>query len=238
MLKFIHKSILLAGLFSLPLLLQAQQPVPASTAPADTALQKSTEEIIGFTYIPEELRLGLDLSRLISTAVNPNLRAAELNADLRFGRYYLAADFGTGSRDRSADGLQYSSSGSYFRIGPDINFVPGDEDRNTLFLGLRYGRSWYNERLETVYEESRWVPLPVAVSRQTGAGWLEAVAGMKAMVWNNFYLGYTLRFKFFLRTQERDHFTSYEVPGFGKVGEGTAFAFNYHLMYRIPFKRP
>lgn len=238
MLKFIHKSILLAGLCSLPLFLRAQEPAPAATAPADTALQKSADEIIGFTYIPEELRFGLDLSRLISTAVNPGSRFAELNADLRFGRYYLAADFGAGSRERLADGLQYSSSGSYFRIGPDVNFVPGDEDRNSLILGLRYGRSWYNERLETAYEEPRWAPLPVSVSRQTGAGWFEAVAGMKAMVWNNFYLGYTLRFKFLLMTQDRSNFTSYEVPGFGRVGEGTAFAFNYHLMYRIPFKKP
>lgn len=234
MLRSIHKLLLLGGLCCMPLLLKAQQPdVPAT----DTARHLSTEEIIGFTYIPEELRVGLDVSRLISSMVSPETSFFELNTDLRFGRYYLAADFGMGSQDRSTDILQYQSAGSFIRIGPDINLIPGDADRNTMFVGLRYGRSWYEESLSAVYEEAGWEPVPVSVSRDTQARWFEGVAGMKAMVWNNFYMGYTLRYKFGASAQNRNNFSSYEVPGFGRLGDGNTFSFNYHVLYRIPFRR-
>lgn len=237
MLRSIHKSILLLGLCSMPLFLNAQQPVPAATTPADTAGQMSTEEIIGFTYIPEELRVGVDVSRIITSLVNSDTRIFELNTDLRFGRYYLAADFGAGSQDRSTDIVEYQSAGSFFRIGPDINFIPGDADRNTMFVGLRYGRSWYEERVNAEYDEDRWAPLPVSVDRNTQARWFEGVAGMKAMVWNNIYMGYTLRYKFGMKAQIRNNFSSYDVPGFGRVGDGNTFSFNYHVLYRIPFRK-
>lgn len=236
--RSIHKTILLAWLCCMAsVCLKAQQPDSAATAPADTVRQMSAQERFGFTYIPEELRVGLDVSRLVSAMVNPDSRFMELNTDLRFGNYYLAADFGTGSQNRSTDSLQYNVSGSYFRIGPDVNFIPENEDRNSLFIGLRYGRSWYKETLDAVYEEDHWAPLPVAVNRQSTGRWFEAVAGMKAMVWNNIYLGYTLRYKFGVKAQDRNNFTSYEVPGFGRVGSGNAFSFNYHILYRIPFHR-
>lgn len=236
--RSIHKLLLLGGLCCMPLFLQAQQPAsPAAATAADTVQQKPTEEIIGFTYNPEELRVGVDVSRLISTMVNPDTRYFELNTDLRFGRYYLATDFGSGRLDRSTDILEYRSAGSFIRIGPDVNFIPGDVDRNTMFIGLRYGRSWYQERLTAEYDERFWSPVPVSVDRNTQARWFEAVAGMKAMVWNNFYMGYTLRYKFGARAQNRDNFISYAVPGFGRVSDGNTFSFNYHILYRIPFHR-
>jgi hypothetical protein len=234
-LRFLNKYFLLIGLFCvLPFMLQAQEgELPAS----DTTIHTPSEAGPGFTYIPEELRIGLDLSRIAVGLVNPETRFTELNADLRFGRYYLSADVGRGRLERNTDMTAYQVNGTYLRVGPDINLIPGDEDGNTMFLGLRYGHSWYRERLNTVYEEATWGSFPVVVNRNARSGWFEAVAGMKARVWNNLYLGYTLRLKFGLMAEDRNNFVSYEVPGFGVGGEGSNFSFNYHVFYRIPFSK-
>lgn len=236
--RSINKFLWFFGFFALlPYMLQAQETV---SQPADTVRQGTDTTAVAypFTYIPEELRLGLDLSRLMVWAVNPETHFVELNSDLRFGRYYLAADFGMGGLERNSDVVNYQVEGSYFRIGPDYNLIPGNEDRNTLFVGLRYGRSWYRERLNTVYVEEGWEDVPLRIDRNTSAGWAEIVLGMKARVLGNLYLGYTMRFKLGVGAGYHQNFKSYEVPGFGDTSGGRSnFSFNYHLFYRIPFAK-
>ncbi|WP_017731173.1 DUF6048 family protein [Nafulsella turpanensis] len=187
-----------------------------------------------FDLRPQGLRIGVDVSHLVGQLVDQDGRFYELKADVIFGRYLLSADWGTGRRYRSEDGLDYRSSGSYFRIGPDVNFVADNDDLNALFIGLRYGQSFYEERLVTSFSDPTWGSFPVTPERQTSAFWFEGVAGLKARIWKGLFMGYTLRYKFGLNVQEQNSFISYEVPGFGKVGDGANFSFSYHLSYLIP----
>lgn len=211
----------------IPIVGYAQQPVDS----AAVAGEKQKEE---FSFKPEGLRLGIDASRLIGNLLNQDLHFYEANADVSFGKYLLSADLGNGRHFINADGLDYQTSGTYFRIGPDINFIPESKDKNAFFVGLRYGRSSFEEKLNTTFSSPGWNVLEVSPNRQASARWFEGVLGLKARVWNNFYLGYTLRYKFGAKVKEDEGFTAYEVPGFGKLGDGSTFSFNYHVFYRIP----
>ena len=229
MLKSIHKLFFVLFLcWTCPGMLSAQQARAGSAS--DTVAEESS-----FSWRPAALRLGLDVSRLTTLVLEPDARFYELNTDLQFGRYFLAVDWGAGRQVREADQFNYRTEGSYFRIGADINFIPENEDNNLLFIGLRYGRSFYNEQLNAQYDGPVFGPFSVSYDRPLSARWVEGVAGMKARLWKGLFLGYTLRYKFGLKTNNSEAFTSYEVPGFGRVGDGNAFAFNYHISYRIPF---
>ena len=207
--------------------------------PADTTGigRKEMVEKEEFSFIPEAIRVGLDVSHLVGNVVDPNRKYYELNTDVSFGRYLLSADWGTGRQYRSADDLDYSVSGSYFRVGPDYNFIADSENNNALFVGLRFGRSSFGEELNTTFTVPGWDVLLVDPNRQTSAHWFEGVGGLKVRVWKSLYLGYTLRLKFGIKVHDDNLFTAYEVPGFGTVGDGTKFSFNYHVAYRFPFRK-
>ncbi len=231
-LKYIDKLFVVALLLFLPEMVCGQEPVDtlsAAGSQADTAGWKLP--------VLEGVRLGIDVSRLIGMAVDADRRFYELNTDFSFGRYLLSADVGTGRQNRFTEGLDYRTLGTYFRIGPDVNFIPDNKDNNAFFLGARYGWCTFEEQLNTIFTHTDWGSFPVYNERRTTARWFEAVAGLKARVWDNFYLGYTMRLKFGLKVNDDSSFAAYEVPGFGKVGDGNTFAFNYHIFYRIPFTR-
>lgn len=213
--------------------------------PADSVRQNARgdsreREGVGFTWKPSAMRLGVDVSRLALSLLQQDRRYYEINSDLQFGKYLLVADLGTGKQSRSySNQLDYGVEGSYFRLGADVNFIPESKENNVLFVGLRYGFSAYAEQLTTVYADpvfSSSGPFPFDVNRPATARWFEGVAGMKARVWKSLFMGYTLRYKFGLNTRSAGSFASYEVPGFGVVGDGNTFAFNYHIFYRIPFR--
>lgn len=224
------------------MMLQAQQTSDSVRQVVKSEPSETEEE--PFSFVPAALRLGVDVSRLTTTLLELDASYYEANADLQFGRYFLAFDAGTGHRQRSySDQLTYQVDGNYFRLGGDLNMIPDNKDNNVLFIGLRYGRSYYTEQLSTTYSDpvfstsgSGTGSFPVEVNRPATARWFEGVAGMKAQVWGGLFLGYTIRYKLGLKTFNTGSFASYEVPGFGKVGDGNTFAFNYHVFYRIPFK--
>lgn len=232
MLKSTLKILPVLGLLWLcPILLKAQQPADTLGAEGKT-LQEDTAR-----FRPEGLRIGIDVSRLLNNVANPDSRYWEVNTDLSFGKYLLSADWGTGREYRFRAPQDYLVSGSYFRVGPDINFIPDNVDKNALFIGLRYARSSFREQLSSQVVAAGYDTLLVNFDRRSSAHWYEMVAGLKARVWNNFYMAYTLRYKLGLSIHSPENLTPYEVPGFGRRGDGNAFSFNYHLFYRIPFRR-
>ncbi len=230
MLKSIHKLFLVLLLCCfLPEVLQAQQ--QSNPSVPDSVKEKKT-----FSWGPSALRIGLDASRLVEQAVAPDKQFYEVNADLSIGNYFLVADFGAGSHLQEKEEFNYELKGNYFRLGADFNFIPDNKNNNVLFIGVRYARSSYSEKLDAVFASPVFGAFPVDYDRPATARWFEGVAGMKARVWGGLFLGYTLRYKLGLKTHAAGSFASYEVPGFGRVGDGNTFAFNYHISYRIPFK--
>ena len=233
MLKFIDLNNLIVALAVclVPVLGMAQEPADTLAGGAPAPEEENTP------FRPEAVRLGVDVSHLVGNVVDPDRKFYEVNTDVSFGKYLLSADWGTGSQHLYEEGLDYQVSGNYFRIGPDVNFIPENLDWNAFFVGLRFGLSSFDEKLTTTFFVPGWDTLSVTPDRHASAHWFEGVGGLKARVWKGLYMGYTLRFKFGIRVHDDPLFTPYHVPGFGKVGDGSRFSFSYHLMYRIPFRQ-
>jgi hypothetical protein len=186
-------------------------------------------------YIPTALRVGTDLTLIGSTLFGTGRNQYELNTDLQFGKYFFTADYGLGSRQHLREDFNYEYQGNYFRIGFDYNFIPDDPDNNLIFTGLRYGRSFYSDRIIYQVNDEIFGDYSFGYENPSINGrWFEIVAGMKIKVWNQFYLGYTLRYKLFRKVSGAENFSTYEIPGYGRAAVSNTAGFNYHIFYQIP----
>jgi len=67
------------------------------------------------------------------------------------------------------------------------------------------------------------------------AQWIEVVAGVKAQVFNNFYVGFSFRMNRLLSQKVPDNFDNLYIPGFNRTYNGNfGVGFNYTVSYFIP----
>ena len=67
------------------------------------------------------------------------------------------------------------------------------------------------------------------------ASWLEFVAGVKAEVFNNVFVGFSLRLNRVLTNKRPDNFDNLYIPGYARTYNGEFGAsFNYTVSYFIP----
>lgn len=189
-------------------------------------------------FLPTGVRVGYDLISAGKTYFQDDFSSWEVQGDIDFNRYYLVVEYGSWSKDRASDSTSYSNSGNYWRVGVDVNFLPNDPDRNTFFLGARYGRSVFSETMHVNRFDPAWGLLSDTFHHNNvGASWIELTTGLKVKIWQWLWLGYTARFKFGLSAKGSDEMLPYDVPGFGLTDKETTWGFNYYLIVRLPVRK-
>lgn len=211
---------------------------------------------------PYGLRVGLDLSRPLRTFLNEDYQGFEIVGDYRLGlNLYLAAEAGNekrtyseelGSDDNPNQNVlyNYTTSGTYLKIGADINtYVNWYGMNNTIYLGGRYAVSSHSQTVNSyeLYSSNHyWNPEGLLQGEEKlgeygglSASWFEFVFGVKTELFANIYLGASVRLGILLGNKESDTFPNLYIPGFNKVTEGSRFGvgYNYSLTYMIPLYR-
>lgn len=184
---------------------------------------------------PTGIRFAFDALGPLNAALGSDTRATEFAVDTDFGKYFVTAEFGTSSRSTSIPDGAYSNSGTYFRIGADVNFLRKDPDRNMFFLGARYGRAVYDETLSYLSETDFPAQVLRAENSRIQSGWLELTTGLKVRVLRIFWMGYTARMKFAPSTPDKSLLAPYDIPGYGLTFKKPWWGFSYYVMMRIPF---
>lgn len=192
------------------------------------------------TYGP---RFGIDLARFLYLLADPVQTGAEVSADFEVYRnVYPVFELGYNSMSDEQDLFDYSSSGTYGRAGIDYN-VLSLKDRSahhSITMGFRYGMSVFTQQIEDLDVRNEYwgdyVPGPYE-SNLTGH-WIELVGGMKAEVFSNFFLGWSVRYKILLNPEMDPLMIPEMIPGYGSGGEDRVFGFTYSIFYKIPlFKK-
>ena len=187
------------------------------------------------SWRPTGIRVGADLVSAIKTGVKPGFSNQELFADIGFHRYYLVAEAGRYARDLAISNGSYSNNGAYLRIGADVNFLVKDPDKNLFFLGFRYGRARFDERVQYLSETEYGEQNKVAENINVSSGWVELTTGLRIKVWKLLWMGYTGRIKFSPSTPESSPVAPYDIPGYGLTFKKPWWGFSYYVMVRIPF---
>lgn len=194
------------------------------------------------------VRVGVDLFKLSRSFYDKDYKGLELVGDYRWDKkHYIAAEAGNENKTTDDERLNFTTKGSYLKVGFDYNGYENWLDmENIISIGLRYGFSTFNQQLNTykIYNTSQYfgeVP-PIASGQKFNgltASWIEVVAGMKAKVFNNVFLGFSLRFNRLISNKQPANFENLYIPGFNRTYNGDfGVGFNYTVTYFVPiFKK-
>lgn len=190
------------------------------------------------------LRIGADISKLARSLYDKDYKGLELVGDYRITKkMYIAAELGNENKTTDDDRLNFTTKGSYLKVGFDNNFYQNWLNmENMIHLGVRYGFTTFSQELNSykIYDNSGYfpqVPEIVAGTKYDGlsAHWAEVVAGMKAKLFNNVYAGFSLRLNYLFTEKKPENFDNLYIPGFNRTYDGKFGAgWNYTITYFIP----
>ncbi len=188
------------------------------------------------TYGP---RISVDLARVGYLFADPSELGAEGSIDLEiYPNLYPVFEVGYNSVSEERSSFNYSSAGVYGRIGADYNLLPL-KDRSvhhTISAGLRYGVSVFTHTAEDVLIPGEyWGDFRLDSYRRSLTGhWIELVAGFRAEVLSNFFMGWSLRYRILVNPEMDPLVTPQLIPGFGAGSVNRGVGFSYTIGYKFP----
>jgi hypothetical protein len=194
------------------------------------------------------LRVGIDLFKLTRGLYDEGYKGIEFVGDYRLTKkYFLAAELGNEIKTTDDDRLNFTTKGSYLKVGFDYNAYENWLDmENIISIGLRYGFSTFNQELNSykIYNANPYFgeTPPVASGAKFNdltASWIEVVAGLKAKVFDNVFIGFSLRLNRLVSNKKPGNFDNLYIPGFNRTYDGDfGVGLNYTVSYFIPiFKK-
>lgn len=190
------------------------------------------------------IRVGADLSKIARTLFDSDYQGLELVGDYRLTKkYFLAGELGNENKTTNDDQINFTTKGTYFKVGFDYNAHENWLDlENIISIGLRYGVSTFSQKLNSyeVYNPNPYFgEIPDTQSGKSFGGlsaqWVEVVAGVKTRVFDNFFVGFSLRANRLVSNQKPGGFDNLYIPGFNRTYDGDfGVGFNYTVTYFIP----
>ena len=230
---------------SVPALIEKKQQIPEAPTKLvkiEPAAQKKDSVIQKIDRYG--LRVGLDLYRLTRGLYDRNYKGIELVGDYRLTKkYFLAAELGNENKTTDDDRVNFTTKGSYLKVGFDYNgYQNWLNMENIISIGLRYGFSTFNQQLNNyrIYNATPYFQeTPIIQSGQQfndlSASWIEVVAGLKAKVFDNVFVGFSLRLNRLVTNKEPETFSNLYIPGFNRTYDGSfGVGFNYTVTYFVP----
>lgn len=199
--------------------------------------QQAPEPKIPRDFRPSMLKLSYDMIPLGTTVFSEKRSGQGFQASVDFDQFFLSAEYGT-QQSKRGETFDYQSSGWYWSIGPEANFLRKNTKGHSISFGLRYGQSRFSDKLTfqmdtTFFSQGMTVE---ASNEKLKASWLEMTLGMSAKVWKQMYMGYTVRYKVFRTVKCVDGFAPYDVPGFGLYEDNTGVQFNYYIGWAFQWR--
>lgn len=194
------------------------------------------------------VRLGVDLFKLSKSFYDKDYKGIELVGDYRYDKkHFIAAEVGNENKTTDDARLNFTTKGSYIKLGFDYNGYENWLDmENIISIGLRYGFSSFSQQLNSykIYNTNQYfgeIPPLTSGQKYNGltASWIEVVAGMKAKVFNNVFVGFSLRLNRLVSNKQPSNFENLYIPGFNRTYNGDfGVGFNYTVTYFVPmFKK-
>ncbi len=237
--KYIFSIVLL---FSLTM--QSQEPLANIKQAKQTKLIEKKKDSIPAKTDRYGLRIGIDLNKLTRSFYDKNYKGLELVGDYRLTKkYFLAAEIGNENKTTNDARLNFTTKGTFLKVGFDYNgYENWGNMENIISVGLRYGASTFSQELNSykIYNTNHYfgeIPINTTPQKFNGltASWIEVVAGIKAKVINNVYVGFSLRLNRFISNNKPTNFDNLYIPGFNRTYDGSfGVGFNYTVTYFLP----
>lgn len=190
------------------------------------------------------IRLGADAYRFTKSFLDKNYKGFEVVGDYRITkRYYIAGELGSENKTTEDDRLNFTTKGSYVKVGFDYN---GYENwtgmHNLITIGLRYSASTFSQTLNSYlpYNRNHFFDETAPIVANTkfdglSAQWIEVVAGVKVELFHNLFAGFSLRLNKLVANNKPENFDNLYIPGFNRTyGGDFGVGANYTITYLVP----
>jgi hypothetical protein len=188
------------------------------------------------------LRIGTDLNRLAKNFYEEHYKGFEITGDFRVkNNLYIATELGLEDKLNKTDLFNFKTSGEFIKLGVDYNVYKNWLDMNNMiYVGGRLAYANFSQNLEgySINNSNTNFPsitYPGKEYNGLNAVWIEFVAGVKAEVLTNLFLGFSARLNYKINDTKLDNFENLYIPGFNKKYSGNfGVGFNYTISYLIP----
>ena len=191
-------------------------------------------------WAPSMVKINYDMVPAFSTVFGAERTGQGFQASIDFDQFFFTAEYGQESTKRG-ETFDYSSDGTYFSFGPEVNFLRQNKEGHGIVFGLRYAHADYSDQLRYTRANDAWGDsnqerLVTAENPDLKANWMEFTLGLTAKVWKDLYMGYTVRYKVLRQVKGIGEFAPYDVAGFGLYEDNTAVRFNYYVGWAIRWR--
>lgn len=194
---------------------------------------------IDHKYLPTGIVLGADILNGAKSFLKDDVDWFNFMATVDFWRYEFSVDYGRESRSMKNEISAYETEGSYFKFGPNVNFMFTDPDLSSLFIGLRYATNTFSDKLIYSSTDPVWGDQEdILENNSLNAKWFELVGGLRVKLFRAVWMGYTSRFKFGVDSFSDANLIPNYLPGYGRADLQSTWEFNYWLIIRIPISQP
>ncbi|SMD33194.1 hypothetical protein SAMN04488029_1551 [Reichenbachiella faecimaris] len=201
-----------------------------------SAQEIKKEQKVKKDFMPSEVIFATDVIGLGKTLFSDETKL-EFHSKIDFHHYYLAGELGIDKINLTGEGFDYSSDGTFFRLGPHVNMMPYNKHRSSIFFGIMYARSSFSDHITYAQSDTGWGEDQLIYSNENlEARWFEANMGINVNIAGPLYMGYTVRFKFSKKLSDNGKLFPFEIPGFGQADKGSQFGFNYYVIYKLRFR--
>ncbi len=189
------------------------------------------------------LRVGVDLYRAARNVYDKNYNGFEIEADYRLTKkLFASAELGKEKMTKDEDQFNFTTNGSFIKIGVDYNSHQNWMDlENMIYAGFRYGFSSFSQNLNsyTVYSPNSYFDKTLETPNKKYSGlsahWVEFVAGIRTRIFDNVFLGFSVRLNGMVHQKEPENFENLYIPGYNKkYSGGIGVGMNYTVSYLIP----
>lgn len=185
------------------------------------------------------LRFGFDISRIAVPFLEEGRVEYDGSVDLRISKnLYPVIEVGWANFETEEMNFSYRSSGFSLRAGIDKNYLKKDKanEMGMFFAGFRYGVSFFkHEAPDLEISDPYWGDFSGTIPiKSMNAHWLEFTTGIRAEIFKNIYLGWSLRGRLLIHKSDDNNMSPYCIPGYGKVSGRTTLGFRYSIFYQLP----
>lgn len=174
--------------------------------------------------------------------VKDKFYSSEVSATLNLhNRFFPVVEVGFGHTDMVSQlyDIGYRTQAPYYRIGMDYNMQYKNGKPNYIYLGARLGYTSFSYSVDApALRDPVWgdeAPVHFA-DVPCRALWAEAVAGVRAEIARNFYMGWSLRYRYPLQKGPITHGGPWYIPGFG-AGSKAVLGAAYNITYYFNFAK-
>lgn len=186
------------------------------------------------------VRVGFDISGVAIYFMNPEVRHLELSLDSEIAHnWFVNLEGGNVNVLSDQENYNYHATGIFFRAGVDFNLLKRQaKTRNDVVLvGFRYGFSSLNHGSTRFFVANEyWGDYSGSVENLNHQlHWVELKGGIKTEIFNNLFLGWSLRTRIRLAQSDDSQLQPFFIGGFGRGSRQAPISIQYSLMYKIGF---